>query len=76
MVICVMDILVVNAASWKNRHEKGGKWLVTHKIYINNNKTYSGSDFTSTSLGTQEACSMEPFLVNLISSALLILDIT
>ena len=36
-----MDILVVNAALSKNRHGKGWKWLITHKIYINNNKTYS-----------------------------------
>ena len=36
-----MDILVVNAALSKNGHGKGRKRLVTHKIYINNNKTYS-----------------------------------
>ena len=42
VVICVMDILVVNEALSKNRHWKGRKWLVKHKIYINNNnKTYS-----------------------------------
>ena len=41
VVICVMDILAVNAALLKKRHGKGRKWLVTHKIYINNNKTYS-----------------------------------
>ena len=33
--------LVDNAALWKNHHGKGRKWLVRHKIYINNNKIYS-----------------------------------
>ena len=36
-----MDILVFNAVLSKNRHGKGRKWLVTHNIYKNNNKTYS-----------------------------------
>ena len=41
--ICVMDILVVNAASSRNRNRKGQKWMVMYQIYINNNKTYGSN---------------------------------
>ena len=28
MIICVMDVLVVNAALSRNRHGKGRKWVI------------------------------------------------